>query len=216
MNLLIEKIQQADWADRVITEGQLARILDGTPQRRYNLVNRALHRGELLHLRRGLYLLSSAKRYRKVHPFVLAQSLQPGSYVSFETALSFHGWIPESTPVTMGVTPGIRRQEIDVKEFGLFRFYPLAISTGYFLENVDRQVFVGRSALVAQPLRALLDIVCLRKLNATGIMAFIESMRIDADLLAHIEVEDLQRMLFVYKHKRMSSFIVALRRELKA
>ena len=62
MNLLIEKIQQADWADRVITEGQLARILDGTPQRRYNLVNRALHRGELLHLRRGLYLLSSAKR----------------------------------------------------------------------------------------------------------------------------------------------------------
>ncbi|MCX6179011.1 MAG: hypothetical protein NT163_06570 [Chlorobiales bacterium] len=216
MNVLIEKIQQAHWADRVVTEGQLARILDGTPQRRYNLVNRALHRGELLHLRRGLYLLSSAKRDRKVHPFVLAQSLLPGSYVSFETALSFHGWIPESTPVTMGVTPGIRRQAMDVKEFGLFRFYPLALCAGYFLESVDRQVFVGQSALVAQPLRALLDIVCLRKVDVSGIMAFIESMRIDADLLAQIEDEELQRMLFVYKHKRVSSCILALQRELKA
>lgn len=85
MNSLTEKILEANWNERVFTEGQLARLLDGTPQRRYNLVNRALHDGELLRLRRGRYLLASALAQRKLHPFVLAQALQPGSYVSFET-----------------------------------------------------------------------------------------------------------------------------------
>ena len=88
MSILTERILEANWSQGVFTEGQLARLLDGTPQRRYNLVNRALHDGELLRLRRGRYLLASALARRKPHPFVLAQALRPGSYVSFETALS--------------------------------------------------------------------------------------------------------------------------------
>ena len=63
----------------MFTERQLARLLDGTPQRRYNLVT-ALHDGELLRLRRGRYLLASGLAQRKSHPFVLAQALRPGSY----------------------------------------------------------------------------------------------------------------------------------------
>ena len=59
-------------AERVITESQLARLIGGTPQRRYSLVNRALHQGELLHLRRGRYLLSSVRQHRKVNLFFLA------------------------------------------------------------------------------------------------------------------------------------------------
>ena len=118
MNTLLKKISQADLAERVVTDAQLARLVDGSPQRRYNLVNRALHQGELLHLRRGRYLLASSAQRRKVHPFVIAQSLQTGSYISFETALSFHGWIPESTPVTMSVTPGRRSQEIEIPTLG--------------------------------------------------------------------------------------------------
>jgi len=34
MSLLVKKIQQADLAERVITESQLARLIGGTPQRR--------------------------------------------------------------------------------------------------------------------------------------------------------------------------------------
>ena len=212
MSLIVKKIQQADLAERVITESQLARLIGGTPQRRYSLVNRALHQGELLHLRRGRYLLSSVRQHRKVNLFVLAQSLLPGSYVSFETALSFHGWIPESTQVTMSVTPGRRRQEIDIPEFGIFRFYSLALRTGYLLEGVERHVFVGQSALVAQPLRALLDIMYLRKIDVSDIMDFLGGMRIDAELLAHIVDRELALMLQVYKHNRMLSIIKAFQR----
>ena len=91
----------------MLSLAQLARLLDGTPQRRYNLVNRALKHGELLQLRRGLYLLAPQSANKLPHPFVLAQALQTGSYISFETALSFHGWIPESVPVTLSVVPGL-------------------------------------------------------------------------------------------------------------
>ena len=110
MQTLTEELIRAGWAGRVVSQTQMARLLDGTPQRRYNLVNRALRHGELLQLRRGLYLLAPHLHGKPPHPLVLAQALQPGSYVSFETALSFHGGSPESVPVTLSVLPGRRRQ----------------------------------------------------------------------------------------------------------
>lgn len=214
MDALIQHIQKAGLAGRVITDAQLARLLDGTPQRRYNLVNRALNRGELLRLRRGRYLLASAARQAKIHPFVLAQALLPGSYISFETALSFHGWIPESTPVTLSVTPDRRRHAIDIPHFGQFLYYPLALNRGYFLEGVDRETFAEQSCLVAQPLRALLDLFCLRKLDYPGLRSLVEGMRIDEDELSTIENEHLQRLMPVYQHKRMGAFISSMQKEL--
>jgi hypothetical protein len=42
-------------------------------------------------------MLGQSVRKNDVHPFAVAQALLPGSYVSFETALAFHGWIPHSS-----------------------------------------------------------------------------------------------------------------------
>lgn len=211
MQRLTEELIQAGWAGRVLAKTQLARLLKGTPQRRYNLVNRALRHGELLRLRRGLYLLAPAREGKVPHPFVLAQALQPGSYVSFETALSFHGWIPESATVTMSVIPGRRRLELEPSSLGLFRFVPLALRRGYFLEAVDRVELAGQVALVAQPLRALADLICLRKLQSGSIALFTRSMRIDAERLARTRPAEWRALERVYTHKRMAVAI----RELK-
>jgi len=213
MQTLTEKLIEAGWAGRVLSSGQLARLLGGTPQRRYNLVNRSLQHGELLQLRRGLYLLAPYLQNKLPHPFVLAQALQTGSYISFETALSFHGWIPESVPVTLSVLPGRRRLEVDHATLGLFRFYPLALRQGYFLEAVARHSFGDQTALVAQPLRALLDIVCLRKLEVGSITTLMQSMRIDAAFLTQIEPATWQAVQAVYAHKRMPTAIQALQPE---
>ena len=210
MQTLTEELIRAGWAGRVVSQSQLARLLDGTPQRRYNLVNRALRHGELLQLRRGLYLVAPHLHGKPPHPFVLAQALQPGSYVSFETALSFHGWIPESVPVTLSVLPGRRRLECDLMALGLFRFYPLALRRGLFLAAVDRQVFVDHAGLVAQPLRALLDIVCLRKLEDAAIRALLPSMRIDAELLRQTPARTWESLQQVYATKRMAIAIETL------
>jgi len=214
MQTLTENLLQTGRAGRVVTQAQLARLLDGTPQRRYNLVNRALQHGELLQLRRGLYLLAPQLQNKPPHPFVLAQALQSGSYISFETALSFHGWIPEAVPVTLSVVPARRRLEVDLAALGLFRFYPLALRPGYFLEAVDRHTFAGQTTLVAQPLRALLDIVCLRKLEIRSIRDIVQSMRIDEELLMQTQAATWQVLQRVYAHKRMTTVIQALQQDM--
>ncbi|EXJ14554.1 type IV toxin-antitoxin system AbiEi family antitoxin domain-containing protein [Imhoffiella purpurea] len=214
METLTESIIAAGWAERILTEGQLARLLDGTAQRRYNLVNRALHRGELMRLRRGRYRLAASVSGKLAHPFVVAQALRPGCYVSLESALSFHGWIPEAVPMTLGILPGRRREEYEIPRLGTFRFWPLAVNPGFFLEAVERVVIDGQTALVARPLRALLDRFCLLKRDWPGAKELAHDMRIDPDLMASLGRDELDALRPLYRHRRMRAAIDAMEREL--
>ena len=211
MQTLTEELIQAGGSRRVLSHAQVARLLKGTPQRRYNLVNRALRRGELLRLRRGLYVVSPVWQGQTPHPFVLAQAMQPGSYVSFETALSFHGWIPESAATTLSVTPERRRLQVDHAVFGLFRFFPLALHRPYSLEGVERVAFAGQTSLVAQPLRALTDILCLRNLEGDEVQALPESMRIDSERLRRLKPAAWRAVERAYARPRTSAAIRELR-----
>jgi hypothetical protein len=124
--------------------------------------------------------------------------------------LSFHGWIPEAVPLTLSVLPGRRRVEVDHGALGLFRFCPLALRQGHFLEAVDRHTFAGQAALVAQPLRALMDIACQRKLEPGDSVAFVQSMRIDAAMLMQIPPATWQALQQVYAHNRTRASLQAL------
>jgi hypothetical protein len=213
MQTITEKLMHSGLGHRVVSQAQLARLVEGTPQRRYNLVNRAMQHGELLQLRRGLYLLAPKMQNSSLHPYVLAQALQPGSYISMETALSFHGWIPESVPTTLSVLPGRRQLVVNHPVLGLYRFYPLALQRGQFLQAVDRHIFSGQAALVAQPLRALLDMVCFRKLEVIDMKTLIASMRIDDELFDSVDPATWELLQQVYLHKRMRECIQSLQRE---
>jgi len=214
MQTLTEKIIDLGLSNRVITDAQLARLLEGSQQRRYNLVNRALKAGELLRLRRGYYLLAARWRDHPAHPFALAQAIVPGSYVSFETALSHHGWIPEAVYTTASVTPGRKSQEYEHPVFGSFSFHPLAIQTGYFLELVERKQIAEQTMLVAEPIRALMDLVCLRKAEWQGMGWLTESLRIDVEYLRSVTSADIRTLDLVYKQTRVKNFLKALAREL--
>jgi predicted transcriptional regulator of viral defense system len=217
MQTITNIIRNHGLGSRIISSHQLARMVEGSAQRRYNLVNRALRKGELLQLRRGRYLLvPSNPQERMHHPFLLAQALQPGSFVSFESALGFHGWIPEAVPVTMSVVPGRRRMEVNHPTLGLFRFYPLATREGFFLQSVERLMFNTRPALVAEPLRALMDIICLRKMEPGEMPGMAESMRIDREQLQHAETEEWENVRQIYQHRRMQACIRRLEKEYKA
>jgi predicted transcriptional regulator of viral defense system len=210
MQTLTNILKNHGLANHMLTDVQLKRVLDGTPQRRYNLVNRAMKTGELHRLRRGLYLLDRAYRDYDCHPFGLAQMVRPGSYVSLETALSYHGWIPEAVYVTASIVPGRKSHQFESELMGRFSFYPLAINKGYFLELVSRETVNQQTVLVAQPLRALLDLVCLRKLKWQGLEWFDRSMRIDPDLFETISANQLRTLKLVYKQKRMQDFLSAI------
>jgi predicted transcriptional regulator of viral defense system len=213
MQTLTELLINQGYKNRVIVDTQLARLIGGTPQRRHSLVNRAMKASELLRLRRGTYLLADRFRDFPGHPFSLAQAFVPGSYVSFETALAHHGWIPEAVYTTTCATPGRKSHEYEHPFFGSFSFHPLAINAGYFLELVVREQINKQTMLIAEPVRALMDLVCLRKTEWQGVEWLQESMRIDHEHLGKITGADINTLKLVYKHKRVTAFLESLARE---
>ncbi len=104
MTTLVKHIIDNDKANHVLNDKQIARLLKGSDQRRYGQVNRAIKAGELIRVKRGIYVLANSLRNYPVHPFALAQQLTPGSYVTAESALSFHGWIPEAVRSVISIS----------------------------------------------------------------------------------------------------------------
>ena len=207
MQTLTQQLTEAGLNDRIFTDYQLSQLVAGTDQRRHHLVNRAMKAGELVRLRRGLYVLADEFRNNPCHPYAVAQMLMPGSYVSLETALAFHGWIPEAVYTTASIGPGRKVKEFRHERLGLFTFYPLAIKPGYFLELVRRVQAGGQTFLMARPLRALLDLVCLKKTGWQGFEWIEQGLRIDVDALNKVTGAELRTLKDVYKHKRVQRFI---------
>jgi predicted transcriptional regulator of viral defense system len=111
--------------------------------------------GRLHQLRRGLYALAPPYRKTRPHPFLVANRLVRGSYVSLQSALAYHGLIPEYVPVTTSVTTG--RPQRRENPFGSFEYHHVSAGglTGYRLETLGE----GQAAFVATPAKALADLV---------------------------------------------------------
>ena len=214
MNTITNKIIEQGLSNRVIRASQLKRLVKGSEQRRYNLVNRAIKTGELIRFQRGLYMLNERFRDYKCHPFALAQVLHPSSYISFETALAYHGWIPEAVFTTASVIPGRKFRQFKHEKMGNFSFHPLAIQRKYYLELVNKYKINNQTMLMANPCRALTDLICLRKLTWEGIDWLLEGLRIDYESLATITSNDILILKQIYKHKRVKSYLSSLSKEL--
>jgi len=113
--------------------------------------------GKLIQLRKGLYTL--AQPYRKVapHPFVIANAMKKASYVSLQSALAFHGMIPEHVPTVMSTTTQ-RPEKVDTP-LGRFVFRHIKKDWFYGYKSID--LGQGQRAFVAVPEKALLDLVYL-------------------------------------------------------
>lgn len=118
-------------------------------------LSRWVTRGRLLQLRRGLYTL--APPYQKVtpHPFLIANRLVRGSYVSLQSALSYHGLIPEGVNTVTSVAtnrPATFHTPLGRYEY---RHIKAPFLSGFRLIGLGN----GQEAFVAEPEKALLDLV---------------------------------------------------------
>jgi predicted transcriptional regulator of viral defense system len=120
-------------------------------------LSRWIKAGRLIQLRRGVYTI--ARPYRRVdpHPFLLANALRKNSYVSLQSALAFHGLIPEHVPVCTSVTSG-RPEQLDT-ELGVFAFRHM--KPDYLIGFKQEEVKSKQRAFVAVAEKALLDLVYL-------------------------------------------------------
>jgi len=149
-----------------------------------NDVRRQLSRwtraGKIRQLRRGLYTF--APPYNKIvpHPFLVANAMVTGSYVSGTSALAYYGLIPEYVPRTFSATLS-RPSQWD----GGFVFQHLAPHLFFGYQSIE--VVKGQFAFIAQPEKAILDLAHLTPDSDT--QAYLTELR-----LQNLERLDLKRL----------------------
>lgn len=129
--------------------------------------------GRLVQLRRGLYVIAPPYAKLVPHHFAVAARLHPPSYVSLESALAYHGLIPETVPVVTSVTTRRPREFSGQLGTFIFRHVKTSLFWGYTeVRPDDRQSF-----FIATAEKALLDLF---HLTASPIdEAFLQELRLD-------------------------------------
>jgi predicted transcriptional regulator of viral defense system len=163
---------------------------------------------KIVQLRRGLYLFPD----HKPHPFIVANHLVPGSYVSLQMALAYYHLIPEHVTIVTSVTT--QRPRKYENKFGQFSYRHINPSLFFGIEY--RQLVDDEYAYIATPEKALLDLIHFRPQGDS--MAYIDSLR-----LQNLEILDIERLYHFAKRarkpklKRAASAIEAIvQRELEA
>lgn len=184
-----------------ITHTEVEALLDGTADSRYSKVKRLLEQGTLLHIRRGLYCL--ADHISKPHPFELAQRIYGPSYISLESALSFHQLIPE-TVYSITSTSAKRSKEFQTP-LGVFSYLRLPLENFYLdvelISTDDYQFFM------AKPWKAICDYVYCYKKDWNSLAPLQESLRIALEDLPRPSDEEIELLDEYYHHKRLSLFL---------
>ena len=119
-------------------------------------LNRWVKSGRVIRLHKGWYTLGEPYRHVRIDVNVIASTIKPGTYVSLQSALAFHGMIPEYVPETTCVITG--RPLTIGTPFGRIRY-----------RHIKGEVFFGYSryevgmqhAFIAVPEKALLDLLYL-------------------------------------------------------
>jgi predicted transcriptional regulator of viral defense system len=169
--------------DLILDTVRMRDVLSGVVDQRGKIA-RMLERGELISLRRGLY----ATRH-DLDPRCLAGPIYGPSYISFETALSWYGMIPEGVAEIRSAT--IKRTAHFENAFGRFEYLP--IPPKVFPIGITRITTTPLPFLLASPTKALADRIAQepRFRSMMDIDRWLTMMRIeltdrlDADELTH-------------------------------
>lgn len=173
-----------------------------------------LQRGDIVRVKKGIYIFGEQYRQRPYSREVLANIIYGPSYISLEYAMGFYGLIPESVEGVTSVTTGrSRRFETPV---GLFSYR--SVPTAAFSAGIDRmETRDGRSFLIALPEKALADKIRLD--HGSGISSqrelkryLMDSMRIDPATLAGMNAERVEEYSALYRSRKIGLLAALLRR----
>lgn len=199
-----------DCPKNYIQARDLAILLPGSLDTRYSLVKRFLKEKKLVSLKKGLYLIG--KPYKTTIPnlFEIAQLMVGPSYISLESALSYHGWIPEIVYTITSVSP--KRNNFFETSLGQFSFSTIPSENFYLgvqgVEN-DNAIF-----LMASPWRALADYAYVYRRSWESLEEIYSDLRIDQEDLRSFDNTEVKILAERYPNKRVRMFLTKLLLEL--
>ena len=175
------------------------------------LLKRARGSGEVLRIARGLYCLKKDLLGFKLDSCVFAPVICWPSYLSFESALSYHGWIPEAVYSYASASLG-RSREFKTP-FGVFSYR--RVPQVNFYAGVDRiESKDGGAFFMAGPLKAMADLICVNKLDWKSAKPIVESLRVEEESLRELSGSDFDEIANCHRSGRVQEFLSGLRKDL--
>jgi len=153
--------------------------------------------GELIRLKKGLYVVSEHVSGNKISRELIANHLYSPSYVSCESALSYYGLIPENVYTLRSITP--KRSRSFNNKLGPFEY--ISVPDDYFYIGIQQQnIHESYAFLIASPEKALTDlIITTRKLRIQSVKAMIsfleDDIRFDTSVLSEFNIEIIEKCL---------------------
>lgn len=200
-----------EWPKSIITDNDLAVSLSGTRDRHYALIKRALKDQRLIHLRKGLYFIGKPFKRSLPNLSEIAQHIYGPSYISLESALSYHNWIPEAVYAITSVCA--KRSNHFTTPFGIFNY--AHIPSENFYVGVERIESETGAFLMATPLKALADYVYVYKKLWDNLKDVYLDLRVETENLESIDLLELELLIKNYPSKRVKKFLIKVLEERK-
>lgn len=112
-------------------------------------------KGDLIRLKRGLYVVSPKLSNRVLSTELIANHLYGPSYISMESALRFYGLIPDEVFMVRSMTT--KRSRHFANDIAHFQF--IQCNADYYAIGIDQFYHNGYSFLIASPEKALCDMI---------------------------------------------------------
>jgi predicted transcriptional regulator of viral defense system len=178
-----------EYAEAPITHQIVAEMLPEY-NRPNDKISELLKNGELLAVRRGLYVPGPETDLSIPNSFLIANHLRGPSYISLESALSYWNIIPERVYQISSVT--LKTTKNYTTPIGRFSYQYLAAP--YYSFGIQS---VKQTALIASPEKALCDKiiltsgVLLRSISQTRDF-LLDDMRMDEEILRTLNISTIQ------------------------
>jgi hypothetical protein len=132
-------------------------------RRPYDKINELVKQGILVLVKRGVYIPGPTLKIPRPEPFLLANHLYGPSYVSFESALSYHGFIPERVfEISSATILNSKKYKTPV---GRFNYYHLPLP--YYTFGIRQvELTMNQRILMASTEKALCDKI----INTPGVL----------------------------------------------
>lgn len=162
-------------------------------------IKRMVQKGNLFRIRRGLYVTT-----KNVSPYLLAGAICGPSYISFETALSRYGLIPERVYACTSATFQKNRSKTYKNVFGVFEYrdipaavYPLGVrlkeENGFFYA-------------IASPEKAVCDMLYIKSpvySQKALVELLFDDLRIDEELFENLSYQDMKILAPRYRRRNL-------------
>ena len=178
-------------------------------------VARSLKSKDFIKLKRGLFIFSKSMRKNLILSNLVAHKMYGPSYISFESALSYHGLIPEAVYTTTSACVQ-RKSKTFYTAIGCFSYDYIPCPIFFMgVKNIKEE----GGELIACGLKALFDLIYIRRKYYSSPEDLYQDLRIEpseiASEVAMFSSAELERLAKSYKKKNVFQFYLMLIRSFK-